>query len=207
MILKSLPLWGEGAPVRTLGRMRGQSEEQASLEELCRAGARPRRPVPLLSSRRTREGELPRRGKRSWPGPRLGAPFRKGFALRGEFLFHVEKEPKDARGSAQDGHSVSIFAAPPRTPLRGTRTCWVLQNFRRAKFEWRFLVQSGPLGPGAVKNCGWCGSTSAPGFVEPTLPVQILAGAPRGSPTQILHRFRCAVGEGLAPPDDPLAVL
>ena len=35
-----------------------------------------------------------------------------GFALRGEFLFHVEKEPKDARGSAQDGHSVSIFAAP-----------------------------------------------------------------------------------------------
>ena len=33
--------WGEGAPVRTLGRMRGQSEKQASLEELCRAGACP----------------------------------------------------------------------------------------------------------------------------------------------------------------------
>ena len=41
----------------------------------------------------------------------------------GEFLFHVEKEPKDARGSAQDGHSVSIFAAPLEPPLRGTRTC------------------------------------------------------------------------------------
>ena len=75
--------------MRTLGRMRGQSEEQASLEELCRAGDRPHRPIF------------------------------QGFALRGEFLFHVEKEPKDARGSAQDGHSVSIFAHPLEPPLRG----------------------------------------------------------------------------------------
>ena len=157
---------GKGAPVRTLGRMRGQSEEQVSLEELCRAGARPRRPVPLLSSRRTREGELPRRGKRSWPGPRLGAPFRKGFALRGEFLFHVEKEPmaqatlswpfgpihlEDARGSAQDGHSVSIFAHPLEPPLRGTRTCRGKQNFRRAKSEWLLSFHSGPPGPGFPK--------------------------------------------------------
>ena len=116
---------GKGAPVRTLGRMRGQSEEQASLEELCRAGARPRRPVPLLSSRRTREGELPRRGKRSWPGPRLGAPFRKGFALRGEFLFHVEKEPKDARGRAQSAEAAAPPLPPcrpsPRTPITGGR--------------------------------------------------------------------------------------
>ena len=91
--------------MRTLGRMRGQSEEQASLEELCRAGDRPRRPIF------------------------------QGFALRGEFLFHVEKEPKDARGSAQDGHSVSIFAHPLEPPLRGTRTCRGKQNFRRAKSE------------------------------------------------------------------------
>ena len=42
-----------------------------------------------------------------------------GFALWGEFLFHVEKEPKDARGSAQDGHFVSIFAVPLEPPLRG----------------------------------------------------------------------------------------
>ena len=104
MILKSLPPRGEGAPVRTLGRMRGQSEEQVSLEELCRAGDRPRRPIF------------------------------QGFALRGEFLFHVEKEPmaqatlswpfgpihlEDARGTAQDGHSVSIFAHPLEPPLRG----------------------------------------------------------------------------------------
>ena len=37
----------------------------------------------------------------------------------GEFLFHVEKEPKDARGAAQDGHFVSIFAVPLEPPLRG----------------------------------------------------------------------------------------
>ena len=135
MILKSLPLWGEGAPVRTLGRMRGQSEEQASLEELCRAGDRPRRPIF------------------------------QGFALRGEFLFHVEKEPmaqatlswpfgpihlEDARGSAQDGHSVSIFAHPLEPPLRGTRTCRGKQNFRRAKSEWRSKITSGPTGARAV---------------------------------------------------------
>ena len=46
-----------------------------------------------------------------------------GSALRGGFLFRVEKEPKDARGSAQDGHSVSIFAAPLEPPLRGTLSC------------------------------------------------------------------------------------
>ena len=63
-------------------------------------------------------------GEGGWPlgqtdeGTGFGLPFvertvQLGFALRGEFLFHVEKEPKDARGSAQDGHSVSIFALPP----------------------------------------------------------------------------------------------
>ena len=58
-------------------------------------------------------------------------------ALRGGFLFPVEKEPmaqatlswpfgpihlEDARGSARDGHSVSIFAVPLEPPLQGTRT-------------------------------------------------------------------------------------
>ena len=66
----------------------------------------------------------------------VGCAVLQGFALRGEFLFHVEKEPKDARGAAQDGHSVSIFAVPLEPPFRGTRTCEVEQNFRRAKSEW-----------------------------------------------------------------------
>ena len=38
-----------------------------------------------------------------------------------------------------------------------------------------------------VENCGWCGSTAAPGFAEPTLPVRILAGGPRASPTKRLR--------------------
>ena len=86
---------GKGAPVRTLGRMRGQSEEQASLEELCRAGARPRRPIF------------------------------QGFALRGEFLFHVEKETKDTRGRAQSAEAAAPPLPPcrpsPRTPITGGR--------------------------------------------------------------------------------------
>ena len=49
----------------------------------------------------------------------LWPPVVQGFAQRDEFLFHVEKEPKDARGSAQDGHFVSIFAVPLEPPLRG----------------------------------------------------------------------------------------
>ena len=35
----------------------------------------------------------------------------------------------------------------PRTPLRGTRTYKVVQNFRRAKIEWLSASSSGPLGP------------------------------------------------------------
>ena len=98
--------------------MRGRFKEQASLEEPRRAGA---------------EGELPRRGKRSWPGPCPRRLVLQGFALRGEFLFHVEKEPKDARGSAQDGHFVSIFAAAPRTPITGDAYLGICQRFPARK--------------------------------------------------------------------------
>ena len=40
-----------------------------------------------------------------------------------------------------------LIVAFPRTPLRGTRTCWILQHFRRAKSEWLPAFYSGPLGP------------------------------------------------------------
>ena len=39
----------------------------------------------------------------------------------------------------------------PRTPLRGTRTCEGVQNFRRAKSEWLIQIPAGPLGPGFPK--------------------------------------------------------
>ena len=51
----------------------------------------------------------------------------------------VGKTPPGTR--PMDYGSASLRLGPedrfPRTPLRGTRTCWILQHFRRAKFEWR----------------------------------------------------------------------
>ena len=40
---------------------------------------------------------------------------------------------------------------PLEPPLRGTRTCKVVQNFRRAKSEWLVRIPTGPLGPGCSK--------------------------------------------------------
>ena len=53
----------------------------------------------------------------------------------------------------QDRQSRSCLhaALPLEPPLRGTRTCEVEQNFRRAKSERFFAVPSGPLGPGFAK--------------------------------------------------------
>ena len=74
---------------------------------------------------------------------------------------------EDRRGTAPDEHFVLIVASPtpsgpsghlpltggvgPGPPLRGTRTCWILQYFRRAKSERLFTITSGPLGPGFSK--------------------------------------------------------
>ena len=55
----------------------------------------------------------------------------------------------------------------------------------------------GPQGPCVRKICFWCGPAFAPEFAEPTLPLRILAGAPRGSPTQKRKAFLKPVGEGL----------
>ncbi len=60
------------------------------------------------------------------------------------------KVTKTPPGTAPDEHFVLIVAFP-RTPLRGTRTCQVLQYFRRAKSEWLSAIPSGPLGPGFAK--------------------------------------------------------
>ena len=46
----------------------------------------------------------------------LGAPSRRGFALRGEFLFHVEKEPKDAGGRLRMSAPRS-YSPYPQTPV------------------------------------------------------------------------------------------
>ena len=75
---------------------------------------------------RAREGELPRRGKRSWPGPRLGALSRSvpNFAAKDGAFFsrtqpraassfaHGGKGTKTPPGFAQDERSALIFALP-----------------------------------------------------------------------------------------------
>ena len=74
---------------------------------------------------------------------------------------------QNAAGDGSDEHFVLIVAYPtpsgpsghlpltggvgPGPPLRGTRTCWILQYFRRAKSERLFTITSGPLGPGFAK--------------------------------------------------------
>ena len=49
-------------------------------------------------------------------------------------------------------------------------------------------------GPWVCKNCRWCGSTSAPGFAEQTLPVRMLSGRSQTGPYEIATASGYAVG-------------
>ena len=86
-------------------------------------------------------------------GHDLGAPqvVLQGFALRGEVLSQMGKYPKDRRGTPQRRTSFANDGLPPVPHYGGTRTCQVLQNFRRAKSEWPVPITAGPLGPGIPK--------------------------------------------------------
>ena len=68
-----------------------------------------------------------------------------------------------------------IFALPP-VPRYGGRPP---EKFSKV-FGAQNLSDGSEFPPGhwalGVQNCRWCGSISAPGFDEPTLPVRILAG-------------------------------
>ena len=74
------------------------------------------------------------------------------------------KVTKTPPGTAPDEHFVLIVAFP-RTPLRGTRTCHILQCFRRAKSG---VLGCGSVrphwGPGFWENGSWGGPAPAPGF-------------------------------------------
>ncbi len=65
----------------------------------------------------------------------------------------VTKEPPGGGRNRQKRlrRSCLYVARPLEPPLRGTRTCEVEQNFRRAKSERLSAVPSGPLGPGFAK--------------------------------------------------------
>ena len=66
-------------------------------------------------------GKVPPKGADEGAGfgfPFVGRAVLQGFALRGEFLFHVEKEPKDA-GGRRRGELRSPMTAYPQTPITG----------------------------------------------------------------------------------------
>ena len=103
--------------------MRGQSEELASLEEYCMAGACPRRPQRFCLFRRARSPRraTPGGSRRGFRRPGRDLLFWRGdFAACGRRVSFpaMGKKPKDRRGTAQDGHSVSIFALPIPSGLR-----------------------------------------------------------------------------------------
>ena len=75
---------------------------------------------------------------------------------------------EDRRGTAQDGHFVSIFALPPVPRYVGRspgRLCVIsgAQNLSGG------LNSCRATGPWVCKNCNRCGSRTAPGFTQPTL--------------------------------------
>ena len=123
---------------------------------------------------------------------------RRGFRPAGRVSFPaMGKKPKDRRGTAQDGHFVSIFAFPPDPRYGGYPLQWA-EHFRRAKSG---VLGGGPVrphwGPEREKNGSCCGPTSAPEFAEPTLPVCFLCrGAPRGRPKAFPFRGRCRAKRG-----------
>ena len=171
----SPPAHFKPSPLGEGGWPSGQTDEgivqgQTSLEKLCRA----------------REGELPHRGKRSWPGPRprravFGVSFAQGgFAACGRrvTLPTAAKSPKRRRGTRPMDYG-SASALPrsigPLTPgpHYGGYPLGQAENFRRAKSG---VLERGPVrphwGPERAEILDWCSSDSAPAVSEPTLPVQ-----------------------------------
>ena len=104
------------------------------------------------------------------------------------------KEGKTPPGCAPDGapFRCSIVAAP-RTPLRGTRSWLVESGSSGAQNLSEHLNSRRATGPWVCKIYSWCGSTAAPGVVEPTIRCMCCR---RGDPCSRLfsHAPRCLQG-------------
>ena len=93
--------------------------------ERSHPGVCPRRLLVFRLLCRMREGELPHRDKRSWPGTRsrcaASVVFCKGFALRGEFLSQRwERNQWPRPPSLAPSGQFTLRTAYPQTPiLRG----------------------------------------------------------------------------------------
>ena len=163
-------------------------------------GASPRLARPPVAGRfpvhLVGEGLAPPAMSREWPWIAVGAgprPARRffirvsfldeGFALRGDLLCPRRQRRQNAAGGGLRWASPPIVAPPPDPRLRGdtpTPFCKIsgAQNMVPG------MIPSRPLGPGAVQNFGWYGSTAAPGSDQPWQRVQI-DGALVGIPPKI----------------------
>ena len=97
----------------------------------------------------------------------------------------AQKVTKKAPGGGANRIRLRLILHDPHPlepPLRGL-PLGRAEYFRRAKSEWRSAISSGPLGPGFAKIRAWCGSTTAPGFSQPTLPVPVRFHRRGGSKT------------------------
>ena len=103
------------------------------------------------------------------------------------------KSPKRRRGRSRwttaPPRSIGLLSPDPR--YGGYPLKWA-EHFRRAKSG---VLGCGPVrphwGPEREENWDCCGSASAPGFAEPTLPVCFLCrGDPRGRPQAFPFRGR-----------------
>ena len=142
---------------------------------LCRTGACFHRPGCFFACR----ARCPHRA--------AGWIFSQGYfaaSAASDFL-DAQKVTKNAPGGGANRIRLSLILHAPHPlepPLRGL-PLGPDKNFRRAKSEWRSAIPSGPLGPGFAKIRAWCGSTTAPGFSQPTLPVRFhRRGDPCGRP-------------------------
>ena len=120
---------------------------------------------------------MPCRGKRSWPGPRPGAPrpvdwSRRGISqLRRRVTFSaMRKSPKNRRGTAPDEHFVLIVALP-RTPITKVTPLARHKISGAQNQECSGAIPSGPTGGLSLQNlehlrfkiCAWLCRTNAPG--------------------------------------------
>ena len=132
LLFFSLPPRGEGAPVLTLGRMRGQ------VSDWGRCTQRGFRSYLRAKSRPSGGGFLSQRWERNqWPRP-------PSLGTAGQFTLRI------AGGRGRRALRVHRTAYP-RTLLRGTPYCLILLDFRRTKSEWLSASPFGPLGPGHTK--------------------------------------------------------
>ena len=127
--------------------------------------------------------------------------FAGGFAACGRRVtfWTARKSPKNRQGGGS-GWTLRVHIRRPLEPHYGGRVLVRVCNISGAQNLSGFPQFNPANWAWVYKNFNYCAFRTAPDFVEPTLLVRILAGAPRDSPTQDGSRPTLVVGEGLAPP-------